>query len=75
MVEPAFVYSKWHCPGLIPGFCFFFPPFFSGLPRVNTRVLLLLLLFSSLTDGLTQAITFLKIKNITNLVKQCRGTS
>ncbi len=58
------------CPGLIPGFfffffsflalfrraahckcqVFFFPPFSGGLPRVNTRVfvLLLLLLFSAL---------------------------
>jgi hypothetical protein len=25
-------------PGPIPGFCFFFPPFSGGLPRVNTRV-------------------------------------
>jgi hypothetical protein len=25
------------CPGLIPGF-FFSPPFFGGLPKVNTRV-------------------------------------
>jgi hypothetical protein len=26
-------------------------------------------------DGPTQAIAFLKIKNMTNLVKQCRGAS
>ncbi len=64
------------CPGLIPRFfCFFFSPFSNGfavygktglcifqmaLPRVNTRVLLLLLFFPPLIDGPTQAITFLK---------------
>ncbi len=42
MAEPAFVYFKWRCPRLIPGFFlgFFFPPFFGGLPRVNTTVFL-----------------------------------
>jgi hypothetical protein len=73
MAESASVYFKWHCPRLITGF--FFPPFSDGLPRVNTRVLLLLLLFLPLTDGPTQAITFLKIKNMMNLVKQCKGAS
>ncbi len=41
----------------------------------NTRILLLLLLFSPLTDGLIQAIAFKKIKNMTNLVKQYKGNS
>jgi hypothetical protein len=31
--------------------------------------------FPPLTDDPTQAIAFLKIKNMTNLVKQCRGAS
>ncbi len=76
MAESASVYFKWRFPGLILGFFFFFfPPFFGRLPRVNTRVLLLLLFFPPLTDGLTQAITFLKIKNMANLVKQCKGAS
>jgi hypothetical protein len=39
-------------------FFFFLSPFSSGLPKVNTRVLLLLLLFSPLTDGPTQIIAF-----------------
>jgi uncharacterized membrane protein len=76
MAEPTSVYFKWRCPGLIPGFFFFFffPPFSGGLPRVKTRVLLLLLLFfPPLTDGPTQAIAFKKIKNMSNLVKQCKG--
>ncbi len=76
MVEPASVYFKWRCPGLILGFFFFFfSPFSDVLPRVDTRVLLLLLFFPPLTDGPTQAIAFLKIKNMANLVKQCRGAS
>jgi hypothetical protein len=57
MAEPASVYFKWRCPGLIP------------------KVFFLLLFFPPLTDGPTQAITFLKIKNMKNLVKQCRGAS
>jgi hypothetical protein len=72
-------------------FLFFFLPFFGGfvvygrtdlcifqmaLLKVNTKVLLLLLLlFPPLTDGPTHAITFKKIKNMTNLVKQCRDAS
>ncbi len=77
MAEPASIYFKWRCLGLIPGFyfIFIFSPFFGGLPKVNTRILLLLLLFSPLTDSPTQAITFLKIKNMMNLVKQCKCAS
>jgi hypothetical protein len=37
VAEPASVYFKWRCPGLIPGFFFSSPPFFGKLPRVNTR--------------------------------------
>ncbi len=76
MAKPAFVYFKWRCAGLIPGFFFlFFRLFFGGLPKVSNRVLLLLLLFSPLTNGPTQAIAFLKIKNMANLVKKCRDAS
>jgi hypothetical protein len=74
MAEPASVYFKWRCPGLIPWF-FFSRPFFGGLPKVNTRVLLFLIFFPPLTYGPTQAIAFLKIKNMVNLVKQCKGAS
>jgi hypothetical protein len=31
--------------------------------------------FPPLTDDPTQAIAFKKIKNMTNLIKQCKGTS
>jgi hypothetical protein len=52
-----------------------FRPFPASCPGFIPRFLLLLLLFSPLTDSPTQAITFLKIKNMTNLIKQCRGAS
>jgi hypothetical protein len=77
MAEPASAFSIADRPlyisnGAAQGF--FFSPFSGGLPKVNTRVFFFFF-FPPLTDGPTQAITFLKIKNMANLVKQCRGAS
>jgi hypothetical protein len=54
---------------------FFFFPFSAGCPGLIPEFFFLLLLFPPLIDGPTQAIAFLKIKNMMNLVKQCRGAS
>jgi hypothetical protein len=54
---------------------FFFRPFSAGCPGLIPGFYYYYYYFPPLTDGPTQAIAFLKIKNMVNLVKQCRGAS
>ncbi len=55
-------------------YCFFLP-LLAGCLGLTPGFYYYYYFFPPLTDDPTQAIAFKKIKNMTNLIKQCKGTS
>ncbi len=75
MAKPASLYFKWRCLGLIAGFFFFFflPSFSGGLPRVNTRVIIIIIIISAINGRSYSGYSLFKNKKYDEFSKIMQG--